>query len=125
METASSQVSQSRLFLAACFTFAFLHNHHPLLLDARSAAQGHHHGVSLGRGAAGAGAPLLEERCPGAKRRLRWNKEGAALAEAQLVVHRHRAAPGRRHALLEPQRGGMIRVTTTFAVLIYLQECKN
>lgn len=56
--------------------------------------------------------------------RLRWNKEGGALAEAQLVVHRHRAAPRRRHALLEPE-GGMISVTATFAVLIYLQECKN
>lgn len=129
-----SQVSRSgvlsRLFLAACFAFAFLHDHHPPLLDASAAEQGHRHGAGLGRGAAGARPPGGgEEPRPGAERGLRRDEEGAALAEAQLVVHRHRAASRRRHTLREEndREEGWIRVAEPHSqfFLFYPAGCQN
>lgn len=69
--------------------------------------QGHDHSVGLGWGAAGAGGPVARdarpdagtcELCPG------WDEQGAALAETQLVVHRHRVASGCCHTLSEWQK---------------------
>lgn len=92
----------------ARLTLAFLHYHHSFLLDSGSpTAQGHDHSVSLGWGAAGAGGPVVQdarpdgatcELCPG------WDKQGAALAETQLVVHCHRVASGCCHTLSEWQK---------------------
>lgn len=88
------------LLLTACLTLALLHHHHSPLLDLGPAAQGHSHRVSFGWGAAWAGGPVDPRKLP-----FRWDEQGAALAETQLVVHCYRVASVCCHTLLGWKRG--------------------
>ena len=92
--------SLSTLLLSARLTLALLHHHHPLLSDLSSAAQGHSHSASFGGGATGAGGPLVVKGpCKPGKFPFRWDEQGAALAETQLVVHCYCVASVGCHAL--------------------------
>lgn len=91
--------------LLARLTPALLHHHHSLLPALGSTLQKYRDGVGSGGGTAGAGALTAEgphlstqlSRLP-----LGWDKEGAALTEAQLVVDHHRLTSMCCHML----RGG-------------------
>lgn len=101
----------SALFLTARLTLALLHHHHSLLPDLGPAAQGHGHSASFGRGAAGAGGPVVQGPRPSTrpcKLPFRRDEQGAALAETQLVVHRYCVASVGRHTLLGRQRGARL-----------------
>lgn len=91
----------------AGLTLALLHYHHSFLPELESAVQGHNHSVSLGWCAAGAGGPVLTVMVEGPspstqprKLQFRWDKQGAALAKAQLVVHSYCVASDRCYSLL-------------------------
>lgn len=123
--------SLGALFLTARLTLAFLHHHHSLLLDSGSStAKGHNHSVSLGWGAAGARGPVAEDpraSTQPCKLRFGWDKQGAALAKTQFVVHCHCVASGCCHTLLGWQRGARLgrNITAILSVLIYLWVWKN
>ena len=92
-------------------TLALLHYHYLFMPELQSAVQGHNHGVSQGWYAAGARGLVLTVMVEGPspsiqprKLHFRWDKQGAALAKAQLVVHSYCIASDRCYSLLERKR---------------------
>lgn len=100
--------SHGALFFTACLTLALFHYHHSLLPDVGSTAQRHSNSLSFWWCTAGAGGPPVEGSClrtQSFKLSFRRDKEGAALAETQLVVYCHCFASICCHMLGRWQRG--------------------